>query len=300
MSIVSVQAVRRLLLVATLFLACAGPASAGRVEVVAAENFWGSIATQLGGAHADVQSVIVDPNVDPHSYEPKPSDARAFAVSQLAIVNGIGYDNWASQLLAADPAGGRVTVDVGDVLGLHDGDNPHQWYSPASVRRVVAAITAAYVKLDPGDRAYFAARERRFEQRGLARYDALLGTIRARYRGVPVGYSESIFEPLGQALGLRLLTPASFAKAVAEGTELNATDLRTVERQVTRRQIEVWVYNSQNVTPDVEHVTELARAHHVQVVTVTETLSPATLSFQAWQVRELTALERALRVATGR
>src|SRR5277367_3205129 len=209
-------------------LALAGPAGAARtVDVVAAENFWGSIAAQLGGTHADVQSVIVNPNVDPHSYEPEPSDARAFAGAKLAIVNGIGYDQWASQLLAADGSSGRVVVDVGDVLGLHEGDNPHQWYSPASVNRVVAAITAAYVRLDPGDKAYFERQERTFETKRLARYHALIREIRRRYHGVSVGYSESIFAPLGQALGLHLATPYSFAKAVAEGSEVTIGDLRT-------------------------------------------------------------------------
>ena len=48
----------------------------------------------------------------------------------MAIVNGIGYDTWASKLLAANPSSGRVVLDVGGLLGLKEGDNPHQWYSP--------------------------------------------------------------------------------------------------------------------------------------------------------------------------
>jgi zinc/manganese transport system substrate-binding protein len=292
--------VKLLALTVVSFFLWAGSASAGRVEVVAAENFWGSIAMQLGGSQADVQSILVNPDVDPHSYEPKPSDARTFAGAKLAIVNGIGYDDWASDLLDANPVGGRVTVDVGQVLGLKEGDNPHQWYSPASVGRVVAAITAAYVRLDPADKAYFTRQRTRFEQKGLARYDALIRQIKSRYSGVPVGYSESIFAPLGQALGLRLLTPYTFAKAVAEGTEITVGDRSTVERQASKRQIKVWIFNSQNVTPDVQRVNAIARAKHIPIVTVTETLSPASLSFEAWQVRELEALRKALHQATGR
>ena len=83
--------------------------SAGPVfQVVAAENFWGSIASQLAGSKAAVQSIIVNPDTDPHDYEPTASDARTMAGAKLAIVNGIGYDNWASQLLAANPVAGRV------------------------------------------------------------------------------------------------------------------------------------------------------------------------------------------------
>jgi zinc/manganese transport system substrate-binding protein len=294
---------RRPLLLCLAVLALAGCGSGGsrggRLRVVAAENFWGSIAAQLGGDRVAETSVIVNPATDPHSYEATPSDARTMADAKVAVVNGIGYDNWASQLLDANPVSGRVVVTVGDVLGLHEGDNPHQWYSPTSVRRVIAAIVAAYDKADPGEAAYYRTREHAFETKGLAHYDALLSEIKSRYAGVPVGYSESIFQPLGAYLGLKLMTPYGFAKSIAEGTDVSAQDVETVERQARDHQIDVWVYNSQNVTPEVSRVTAIARSAHVPVVTVTETLSPASLDFARWQARELSALLAALHRATG-
>jgi zinc/manganese transport system substrate-binding protein len=290
-----------ILAVGVLAAGCGSTQTAGPgLQVVAAENFWGSIAAQLGGDRATVRSIIVNPATDPHSYEPTPGDARTMAAARIAIVNGIGYDNWASQLLAADPSSGRTVVSVGDVLGLRTGDNPHQWYSPPSVRQVIGAIVAAYVRVDPRDAAYFEARKRTFETVSLARYDALQAEIRSRYAGVPVGYSESIFEPLGTSLGLKLLTPPGFAKAVAEGDDVSAQDTRTVERQAHDRLIKVWVFNSQNATPEVQQITRIARAEHIPVVTVTETLSPAKLDFEQWQVRELETLLAALGRATGR
>lgn len=274
--------------------------ASGKLRVVAAENFWGSIAAQLGGTKVQVQSIIVNPATDPHSYEPTAQDARAMAGSRMAIVNGIGYDEWASHLLAASPSRERSVLDVGDVLGMSQGDNPHQWYSPAHVHKVIGQIVADYDKQLPADGSYFAARRSAFEAIGLARYEALLKRIRARYAGVPVGYSESIFQPLGEALGLKLLTPYSFAKAIAEGGEVSAQDKQTVDRQVSGRQVKVWVLNSQNLTPDVQRVSEDARATHIPIVTITETLSPASDSFQQWQVAQLEGLERALHAATGR
>ncbi|HEX4484180.1 MAG TPA: zinc ABC transporter substrate-binding protein [Solirubrobacteraceae bacterium] len=272
----------------------------GRFQVVAAENFWGSIAAQLAGSKASVTSIIVNPNTDPHSYEPTARDARTIAGAQMAIVNGIGYDNWAPKLLSASPSSGRVVLTVGEVLGLKDGENPHQWYSPSSVRRIVAQIVADYDRLDPADSAYFAQREQAFQTRALARYDELRRQIRASYAGVPVGYSESIFQPLGEDLHLKLLTPYSFAKAIAEGTDVTASDKQTVDAQAAERQIDVWVFNSQNVTPDVQRINEIARAHGIPIATVTETLSPASDSFEQWQVSELEGLQRALHEATGR
>jgi len=278
----------------------ASSAGAVRLQVVAAENFWGSIAGQLAGTRASVRSIIVDPNADPHTYQPTAADARALAGSNMAIVNGLGYDRWSSQELAASPASGRVVLDVGELLGLKEGANPHRWYFPADVRRVIAAITADYSRLDPPDAAYFAERRQAFETRALARYDQLRREIRSRYSGVPVGYSESIFQGLGEDLGLDLLTPYSFVKAIAEGTDVTAQDKQTVDAQAQQRRIEVWVYNSQNVTPDVQRVSEIARARHIPIATVTETLAPPTLSFEQWQVHELEGLAAALRAATGR
>ncbi|MGB0091417.1 MAG: zinc ABC transporter substrate-binding protein [Solirubrobacteraceae bacterium] len=278
----------------------AGGSSSGKLQVVAAENFWGSIATQLGGSKVAVQSIIVNPNTDPHSYEPTASDGVVLAKSQMAIVNGIGYDAWASKLIAANPSSSRKVLDVGGLLGLVEGDNPHQWYSPSSVHRVIDQIVADYKQLDPKDSAYFDRQRTRFETQSLAEYNRTIAAIRARYAGVPVGYSESIFQPLGEALGLKLLTSYSFAKAIAEGTDVSAADKQTVDTQAQKRLLKVWVYNSQNATPDVQRVNQLARAAHIPITTITETLSPPSATFEQWQVAELQNLQQALHQATGR
>jgi zinc/manganese transport system substrate-binding protein len=272
----------------------------GGVRVVAAENFWGSIARQIGGAHAGVQSIIVNPAQDPHSYEPTSGDARAMATAQLVIVNGVGYDPWAPRLLAANPVDGRSTLTVGALFGLHEGANPHRWYDPPEVERVAAAIAASLSKLDPHHRAYFEQRLELFDSSGLAAYHAQIARIRSRYAGVPVGASESIFALQAPALGLRLITPPSFMKAISEGAELTAQDTAGAERQIDSHEIRVWVYNSQNVTPEIQRLNGLARAHRIPIATVTETLSPITDSFQQWQVDQLETLASALKEATGR
>jgi zinc/manganese transport system substrate-binding protein len=270
------------------------------IQVVAAENFWGSIAAQLGGTHVHLTSIISNPATDPHDYEPTSVDARTMAGAQLAIVNGIGYDPWATKLLAANPVRGRIVLTVGDVVGIEPGGNPHRWYSPANVQQVIDAVVAGYRKLDPKDAAYFARQKKVFETTRLAQYKQLLAVIRRKYHGVPVGASESIFAPLAQALQLDLVTPATFLKAISEGTEPTAADVSTIDRQVAKKQIKVWVFNSQNSTPDVERITDAARKQHIPITTITETLSPASATFQAWQTSQLKALERALHAATGR
>ncbi|MGH2885128.1 MAG: metal ABC transporter solute-binding protein, Zn/Mn family [Solirubrobacteraceae bacterium] len=270
------------------------------VRVVAAENFWGSIARQIAGVHADVQSIITNPAQDPHSYEPSANDARALVVAQLAIVNGIGYDPWAPKLLAANPGSGRIVLTVGNALGLHDGDNPHRWYDPADVDTLAYTITVELSKLDPEHGNYYASRLAAFETHGLARYHQLIVEIKRRYAGVPVGASESVFALQAPALGLNLITPKSFMKAVSEGTEVSAQDTIATQDQIARHQIRVWIYNAQNVTPQVQRLNALARANHIPIVTITETLTPANASFEQWQVAQLERIEAALHEATGR
>lgn len=268
--------------------------AAAQLHVAAAESAWGSIAAQLGGDRVRVASIVSNPAADPHAYEPTSFDARTFAGAQLVVVSGAGYDPWASQLVAANPVKGRIVLDVAKLVGVKAGGNPHRWYSPADVRRVAAALAAGYAALDPAHAAYFRARLRWFETTALAAYTHELAVIRRRFGGVAVGASEGIFGPLAEALGLRLVTPPSFLHAIGEGADPSASDIRTIERQIATRRIAVWVVNTQNETPDVARLTAAARGRGIPVVSVTETLTPVTATFQQWQVRQLRALATAL------
>lgn len=280
--------------------ASAGPGTVRQrvIDVVAAENFWGSIAAQLGGVHARVHSIITNPDADPHSYEPTAADARAVAGANLVLENGIGYDPWVGRLLSADsplPA----TIDVGTSLGLTNGANPHRWYNPGDVRAVIETIVRSYRRLDPADGAYFDAKETWFENVALRPYDAAISSVRSRFHGTPVGASESIFSMLAPALGLDLITPASFLKAISEGTDVSASDKQTADRQIMDHAIKIYVYNSQNVTPDVQVQLAEARAAHIPVTTITETLAPAGTTFQTWQTFQLLRIEAALASAAS-
>jgi zinc/manganese transport system substrate-binding protein len=269
-------------------------AAGGKLNVVAAEDFWGSIAEGVGGDRVAVTDIITNPAADPHDYEATGNDARAMAGAQVSIVNGIGYDEWASKLLDASPDDSRVEVEVGDVLGLEAGDNPHQWYSPESVHEVIEALVEAFEEADPGNDSYYEERAAEFEKKGLGRYNALIARIKEEFGGTKVGASESIFEPLAPALGLDLVTPDGFMDGIAEGTEPSPSDKTTADHQIEDGEIDLWVYNSQNATPDVKRLNEAAEAAGVPIATVTETLTPEGASFQAWMTRELEGIRKAL------
>lgn len=276
------------------------PSTAGHVfEVAASINAWGSIVAQLGGVHVHETSIISNPATDPHDYEPTPADARAIADARLFVENGIGYDPWAARALRASPDSHRVVVNVGSVVHVAAGGNPHRWYAPGDVARVADAITAALQRIDPADATYYGQQRRRFDTVGLAQYHRLITDIRTRFAGVPIGASESIVTPLADSLGLTVVTPTSFLKAISEGTDPSASDKATIDRQIARKQLAVYVYNTQNSTPDVAAQVSAARHNGIAVVGLTETLSPASATFQSWQVAQLAALAAALNRAVG-
>ena len=281
-----------------------GVASAGAaskvIRVVAAENFWGSIAAQLGGRQVAVRSIIDSPAADPHDYEPTAADGRSIASADLVLSNGIGYDAWAGQLAAANPVEGRLELTVGALIGVAPGGNPHRWYNPDDVQRVINQLVVDYQRIDPADASYFLAQQAAFETTALADYKAAVADIRTRYAGTPIGASESIVAMITPALGLDLVTPAEFLTAISQGTEPTAVDKATADDQIKGRQIKVYVYNRQNATPDVQAQIDEARVQGIPVTTITETMTPSTTSWQQWQTAQLTSLRAALAKATGR
>jgi zinc/manganese transport system substrate-binding protein len=269
------------------------PEQPGVITVVAAENFWGSLVSQLGGSHVRVLSIVTNPNTDPHDYESSASAARAVAGAGYVVENGAGYDDWMGKLLAASPNPARRVFDVGSYLGKRPGDNPHLWYDPDYVTAAENHIEADLKALDPRDKAYFTAR-RRATDAAFALVRAQVAQIRRADAGRPVASTESIFVYLARYLGLRLVSPPAFMNAVSEGTDPPAASVAEFTRQLSARQPGVLVYNKQTATALTTSIRELAARQHIPVVGVTETIQPPGASFQRWFAGELTALSRAL------
>ena len=291
-----------------LLLAACGTASSGAtpnggkgtIEVVAAENFWGSIAAQVGGSHVHVTSLIVDPNADPHSHQDNITDARTVADAQYVIFNGAGYDPWMNRLLQANPVSGRRELNIGAFNGKHEGDNPHMWYNPDYITAVANRIRDDLKALDTTDANAFDQSAQTFLTTSLKGYHDAIAAIKTKYNGTPIGATESIFSYLAPALGLNLITPASYLKAVSEGQDISAADEAAVEQQISKKQIKILIYNSQNTPNNIQALLVKAKANAIPLATVTETLTPATASYQEWQTAQLQGIQVALAQATGK
>jgi zinc/manganese transport system substrate-binding protein len=263
------------------------------LQVVAAENFWGSLASQLGGRRVHVTSIVTDPNADPHEYESNPADARLLAKADFVIVNGAGYDDWASKLLGAEPAAGRKVLTVAALLGKKDGDNPHFWYDPNYVFKVVDQISKDLESLEPSESSYFDARSKDVQD-DLAPYRQRLAYIRQHFAGRPVAATESIFQYMAEYLRLDLVTPYPFMEAVAEGNDPPAADEATFEQQIRAKAFDVLVYNVQTVTPLTTGIKEQTAQQDIPVIGVSETIQPPIASFEEWMDGELDTLANAL------
>jgi zinc/manganese transport system substrate-binding protein len=266
----------------------------GTVRVVAAENFWGDIVRQIGGAHVTVSSIISDPTADPHQYESDSRDATTVARADVVVKNGAGYDDAIGKLLSVTSKHGRVVLSVDEVLHRTGGGvNPHFWYDLPHLPAVAAAIESALSDADPGDRAAFSAGEQRFVA-SLAPLDRVLTRIRTRYPDAPVAYTERVPGYLLEAAGLNVVSPPGFAQAIEDGNEPSAQDTQAMDDLVSGRHTRVLLYNAQATSPVTDHVRDLAQRSGVPVVAVTETQPRDAASFQAWQLAQLNAMLHAL------
>jgi len=267
--------------------------SSNVLQVVAAENFWGSLVTQLGGTHVQVLSIVSDPNADPHEYESNTADAEAIAKANYVIVNGAGYDDWALQLISASNSPGQKVLNVANLLGQTVNSNPHFWYSPYYVNDTVHQMYLDLVSLDHADSGYFTQQYTSLNA-SLGVYNARIDEIKSQFNGTEVASTESIFEYLANATGLDLVSPPAFMEAVAEGNDPPAQSVVQFQQQLQSGKVSVLVYNEQTITQLTQSIKALAAQNGVQVVGVTETIQPPDVSFQTWMNAQLINLQNAL------
>ena len=161
--------------------------SNGVIQVVAAENFWGSLVSQLGGTHVNVTSIVTDPNADPHEYESNAADAIKIANAQFVIINGAGYDTWALQLIAASDSSNQVVLNVQELINQTIDANPHFWYSPYYVNDTVAEMYQILCSIEPSATSYFTQQYTALKA-SLGVYNERIDEIKQQFAGVKVGF----------------------------------------------------------------------------------------------------------------
>jgi zinc/manganese transport system substrate-binding protein len=261
------------------------------IHIVAAENFYGDIAQQIGGPTVKVTSILSNPDTDPHLFEASPSVARSLSDAQIVIYNGIDYDPWMADLLDASKAPDRKSIVVGDLIGKKSGDNPHVWYDPATMVALARAMKDALVATDPANQAEYEKRLTAFED-SLKPVQDKIGELKRRSAGVPVTATEPVFGYMFDALGM-VVRNEPFQLAVMNDTEPSPSQIAAFEDDLKAGKVKLLVYNSQASDPLAERMLKLARAAKIPVIGAIETEPPGS-TYQAWMTKELVAVDKAL------
>ncbi len=282
---------RMALLAGALTAVAVSPAAAAGLNVVAAENFYGDLARQVGGKAVTVTSILSNPDQDPHLFEADPSTARALKSAKVVVSNGIDYDPWMEKLTAADPSPGRAEIVAADLMGKKTGDNPHLWYDPKTMEMVAAAMAEKFGAADPAAKADFKKNADAFDA-SLKPLEAKIAAMKAKYAGQPVTASEPVFGYMAGLLGLDVHNQ-NFALAVMNNTEPSASDVAAFEDDLKNHKVKVMIYNAQADDQSVKRLVEIAKASKIPIVGVSET-EPAGKTYQAWMMGQLDALDHAL------
>jgi len=282
---------KRFLVALGIASALAFPAAAQPVSIVAAENFYGEAATAIGGDRVVVESVIIAPGTDPHDFDPPASVARAVADADIVIMNGADYDHWMETLVESNDEDSRIVINVAELIGVEDGDNPHIWYHPLAMPALADALTEALVAADPAGQAEFEARRDALFAT-LAAVDERIAELLAQFEGTPVAATEPVFGYMAEALGLAMSNEA-FQTAIMNEVEPSASDIAAMEDDIRGGRVKVLFYNAQVEDAFTRNLAELANASGVPIVGVTET-QPDGKTFAEWMLDTIHATGKAL------
>jgi zinc/manganese transport system substrate-binding protein len=266
----------------------------GTIQVVAAENFWGDIAGQIGGSHVHVVSIITNPSTDPHLYESNANNASSIASSDIVITNGLGYDEFMNKLLSVSHNSSRTVLNAATILSKSgEGNNPHIWYDITDIPKIASTIAQTYISVDPAHTVEYQHNLQVFDDSLLPLINTLTA-IKRNFPRAPVAYTERVAGYALDEAELSVKSPAGFAAAVENGNDPSPADTAAMDNLMTSKGVKVLLYNAQAASAVTQHVQELAKQNNIPVVGVTETLPTNEHSYQSWQQDQLDALQKAL------
>ena len=282
---------RHNILTAIVVCGLSAPAFADPVNVVAAENFYGDLATQIGGPNVVVTSILSNPDDDPHLFEASPDTAKALTDAKVVIVNGVDYDPWMEKLLSAHKAPSRKEIIVGRLVGHKPGDNPHLWYDPAYMKAAAKALVTDLTAVDPAHKADYEQGQAKFLD-SLKPLDDKIAAMRKSYAGQPVTASEPVFGYQAGLIGLKVHNE-KYALAIMNNAEPTPSEVAAFENDLKGKKVKAMLYNAQASEPAVGKLVQLAKDNGIPVVGVSET-EPPNSAYQDWMMGQLNALDKAL------
>jgi zinc/manganese transport system substrate-binding protein len=261
------------------------------ISVVAAENFYGGVAQQIGGDQVKVLSILTNPDQDPHLFTIDTTTARAVAGAEVVIESGIDYDPWMAQLDAAHPNPARSTITVARLVGAQDGENPHIWYRPDTMPALANKLAAVFAAKDPAHAADFQSRLAAFLAT-LQPVSARIAALKAKFAGTDVLATEPVFGYMAEALGFKM-NALDFQNHVMNNVEPTARETAEFETLLKTNTVKLLFYNSQASDPIASRMKDIAKQSGVPVIGVTET-EPAGTTYASWMLGQLDEIGKTL------
>jgi zinc/manganese transport system substrate-binding protein len=256
------------------------PSFAQSVKIIAAENFYGTVAKAIGGEHVEVKSILSRPDQDPHLFEVTPRTVQGLNQADLIVYNGLGYDTWMKRLLEARDQRRSTTVFcVGTLLGKKEGDNPHIWYDVNTMSVYATALKDFLSKQDPAHQASYQTHYRVFMQ-GQQQLAEKIQQLKKRLSGMKVIATEPVFGEMAKALGLTM-SGQDFQTSVMNGIDPTPRQVADFRTQLSQGHVAILFYNTQVSSPLVSQLLTLAKKQGIQIIGVTET-QPANQTYQTW------------------
>ncbi|MDE3208419.1 MAG: zinc ABC transporter substrate-binding protein, partial [Pseudomonadota bacterium] len=266
-------------------------AYAAKINVIAAENFYGDIAQQIGGHTVQVTSVLSNPDQDPHLFETDPSTAIALNHAQVVIFNGINYDPWIQRILSVTDNPYRVTIQVSQLLHKKNNANPHIWYNPATMSLLAMKLDKVFSNIAPDNKQLYQKNLSKFIN-SMASLNKTIVQIRNQYQNTPVSATEPVANDLCQLIGFKI-HDLDFQLAIMNNTEPSFSAVAQFHENLQKHRVKILLYNKQASSPIAQEMMHTAKKYGIPVIGITET-EPAGETYQNWMLTQINMIKKAL------
>ena len=254
-----VLALAALIALGALVAGCGSSGSdSGQLQVVATTTQVGDFVREVGGNAVAVDQIL-QPNTDPHEYEPRPSDVAGAAEAKLVFANGDELDSWVEQIVS-DSGSDAEIVDLGAIVPEHrPGESsgaaksarydPHWWHDPRNAEAAVAAIERHLALADPSHRRQFERNARAY----LAKLRALDAGIASCMNAVPPGRRKLVtdhdaFGYFADRYGIEVV--GAVIPSQTTQAQPSAKDLSTLAQLIEREQVKA-IFPESSLSPKV-------------------------------------------------
>jgi zinc/manganese transport system substrate-binding protein len=267
-----------------LLLAIAVVKASATVNIVAAENFYGELAKEIGGTSVNVQSIISNPNADPHLFTTSAKTSKDINHADIIIYNGANYDDWIKPMLLSSKNKNTIIINVADLVHVKDGANPHIWYKSETFAVLAKQIATVLKKQNPHDSKLININLKKFLAENKKVFIEV-DQIKKSCHGVKVTATEPVFGYMASNMGLDM-QGLDFQWKIMNNTEPSPQMVASFEDLLNKKQVKVLFYNSQVTDSITTNMKELAQKNHIPIVGVTETM-PLNMSINAWLKQEV-------------